>query len=145
MRFLLLPLLFFIALLLEATILQLPLVLLLLLTVTIVYQSEWVFFAAVMLGVILDTLLFRQLGSSGLFFLCFLLFVFLYEKKFELKTIQFAALISFLGSFLYLLIFGHSILWLQVLISVAIGIVCFLCLQFRVGRVSSSKNSFSTL
>ncbi|MDE2025142.1 MAG: hypothetical protein KGJ07_01480 [Patescibacteria group bacterium] len=135
-----LPLIFFIALILEATIVQLPLVLLVLLTVTIIYQSEWVFFAAIILGIMLDSLLFRIIGSTGLFFLFFLLFVFLYERKFEIRTVQFAAMISFLGSFLYLLIFGHSLLWLQVLLSVVIGVVCFICLAFskKAQKIDSS-------
>lgn len=120
---------FFLALLLETTIVQLPLVLLLLLAVTIVYQSEWVFFAAIVLGMLLDGLLFRPLGSTGLFFLLFLLFVFLYERKFELRTVPFAALMSFLGSFVYLLLFGHSKLWGQVIISMGVGVLFFVLLS----------------
>jgi len=128
---------FFLSLLLETTILQLPLSLLFLLAVTVVYQTEWVFLIAIFLGVVLDSLLFRPLGSTGLFFLCFLLFVFLYEQKFELRTIQFSALMSFLGSFLYFLFFGHSVLWLQITLSVIIGIGIFILTKLRIPRADS--------
>lgn len=125
MKFFFLTILFLLAILLEATIVQLPFVLVLLLIVTVVYQSEWVFFIAIFVGMILDTLLFRPLGSTEIFFLLFLLFVFLYDRKFELRTVQFAAMMSFLGSGIYFLLFGSSILWLQVILSVCIGVGCF--------------------
>ncbi len=139
MKIFFIGILFLVAILLETTMIQLPLVLLLLLVTTIVYQSEIVFFLAVFLGVLLDGLLFRPLGSTGIFFLLFLLFVFLYERKFELRTVQFAALMSFLGSFLYMIIFGHSILWLQLGISILVGIGCFLLLSFSPEKIPEQK------
>lgn len=140
MKIILFSLSFFIALLLETTIIQLPFTLLLLIVMTIMYQNEWMFLLAVLLGFFLDGLLFRPLGGTSLFFLLVVLFVFLYERKFELRTVQFVILMSFLGSFVYFLLFGHVILWLQIVLSILFGSVCFFAVK-QFGYRQVEKNS----
>src|SRR5689334_21830140 len=98
---------------LEATIIQLPLTLLLLLVITIFYRSEWSFIFAIAIGIILDSLLFRPIGETSLFFCVFLFLVFLYEQKFELKTPAFGVFMSLFGSLFYFLLFGYQVLLLQ--------------------------------
>ncbi len=117
---------FFLAVMLETTVIQLPFVLLLLLVTTIFYRTEWIFIVGLILGIIIDGLTFRHLGETSLFYIIFLLFVFLYEQKFELKTVAFAALMSFVGSFFFFLVFGSQVFILQLIAATIIGSLFFL-------------------
>jgi cell shape-determining protein MreD len=117
---------FFCAIILETAIIQIPFVLLLILVATIVYKSEWMFIFGVLLGIIIDALSFRHLGQTSLFYTVFLLFVFMYEQKFELRTVAFAALMSFIGGFFYFLIFGSQVLLFQLTETTILGMVLFL-------------------
>jgi|SRR5947207_15648571 len=130
MKFFLSSLLLFFALLLESTIIQLPLVLLVLCTFAVIYRTEWIFPLGFIAGIWLDELLFRPVGSSSLFFLLFLFIIFLYERKFELRSIWFVVFISCIGSLLFLLLFGHTQLLLQVLVSVGMGLLLFFLFSF---------------
>lgn len=121
----LLTICFFVAILLETSIIQLPFVLLLILVTTIMYKSEWVFIAGIFLGLLIDGLSFRHLGYTSIFYTVFLLFIFMYEQKFELRTIAFAALMSFIGGFFYFLIFGYQILIIQVILTTLAGVLLF--------------------
>src|SRR5258708_5097713 len=118
-----------IALLLEVTITTLPLVLIILLCAAVLYTSTsiflWVFFS----GLLLDFLLLRTIGQSSLFVLIFLAMAFLYERKFEIQSISFIVLFSFLGSFLYVWIFGYGYVFLEAIICELIGVCLFLLMQ----------------
>lgn len=59
-------------------------------------------------GIVLDSLLVRRLGETSLFFLAFFLVVSLYERKFEIASVAFLALASFLGSTTFLTLFGYN-------------------------------------
>lgn len=126
MKYFLIFLLLFFCLLLQITYLQVPLVLLALLALTVVFQQEWIFPIALICGVFVDQLAFRTVGISSLFFLAFLFLVFLYEQKFELRTLSFMFVMSFFGSGIYLLIFGSTNLLMQVFLSTMLGAVIFL-------------------
>lgn len=116
---------FFIAIILETTVIQVPLTLLLLLIITIMYKSEWVFVLGLFSGLLIDGLSFRHLGETSLFYIVFLLFIFLYEQKFELRTIAFSALMSFIGGLFYFLIFGYQEIIIQLIMAIIIGIFLF--------------------
>lgn len=125
MKYFLLFILLLCAITLESTIIQLPLVLLVLLIFTIVFQDEWIFSVGIFSGFVLDALQFRIVGSSSLFFLVFLLLVFLYERKFELRSVWFVLIMSGVGSLLFFVLFGSSILVMQTLMSVLMGLILF--------------------
>lgn len=125
MKYFVFFILFFLAVVLETSVVQLPLTLLVLLSCAVIFGSDLIFFLAFLLGFLIDGLLFRALGVTSLFFLLFVLLIFVYEKRFELKSIQFIILFSFLGSTLYLLMFGFSNFLLQLLESVLCGVLIF--------------------
>src|SRR5579871_616076 len=87
-----------IAILLESTLLVLPCVFLVLFCFGILFRQAalplWSFFA----GMLLDILTFHTIGMSSLFFLVFFGILFLYERKFEIQSIKFVLVFSFLGS-----------------------------------------------
>jgi hypothetical protein len=121
-------------LIIETTIWKIPFVLLLLLQIAIFFQIEWTFFIALLLGIFVDALSFRQIGTTSIFFLGFLLLIFLYEQKFELRTPAFVILMSFLGSFFYCLFFLHTHFLSQVLLSIIIGVCFFACFSFFLSK-----------
>lgn len=120
---------FTLSIIIEATIIPLPLTLLVILLMSVFYEGETVFLVALIAGFILDGLAMRGLGSTSIFYLVFLFLVFIYESKFERKSLPFICLASCLGSWVYFLVFGSSVLWLQVGLSTIIGGTAFLAIS----------------
>jgi rod shape-determining protein MreD len=119
----------------ETSIIQLPLVLLVILSSAVIFRSDFIFFLAFLCGFLIDALLFRTLGVTSLFFLLFVFVIFLYEKRFELRSIQFIFVFSFFGAAVYLLVFGFTNLLLQLLGSTIAGVLIFLLVSLFDRRV----------
>ena len=94
------------AILLESTITTLPLVLLLILFLAITRKSNDVFAIAFISGLFLDILSFGTIGLSSLYFVVLVFIVYMYQRRFEIETINFLILFSFFGSLVYLLMDG---------------------------------------
>jgi cell shape-determining protein MreD len=94
--------LFIISLLLESTVIQLPLTLLLLIIVFVFRKSEDIFLLGFILGIFLDIFSFRQVGISSIFFISFLFLISLYDRKYEIRTLLFISIAAILGTSLYL-------------------------------------------
>lgn len=116
---------FLFSLFLESSVTTLPLVFLTLLCLAVLTRKEWIFAIAFIAGLALDTLSFRALGQSSLYFIFYIFLVFLYEKKFEISTKYFIFIASFVGSFGFLLLFSYNNAVLQSLISSFIGVLIF--------------------
>jgi len=125
-----LGLIFFFLSFLEA-ITTLPLVLIVLLCMYIVFEGPWIFALAFFVGLILDLLQLRHLGQTSLFFAIFLIVVFMYERRFEIKTLPFVFIASFLGALFYLLIYSNDYIFVQALVSSAIAVLLFKLLSRR--------------
>ncbi len=106
--FLVLLLALFIAILLEATIIVLPISFVLLLCYSILNRTEKVFLSAFFTGLVLDLFTVRQVGVSSIFFLVFFGLVLLYQRKYEIRSYPFVVVSSFAGSYLYLLLFQEG-------------------------------------
>jgi cell shape-determining protein MreD len=145
MKFVFLFLLFCFAILFESTLVQIPLTLIIFCILTVIYKEEWIFPVSLCSGILLDALNFRPIGATSLFFLLFLFVVFLYEKKFELRSVWFVIFIVGIGSLLFLLIFGHTLLVVQVAVSVGVAVFLFFLFSFlqplpEKDRLGSWKN-----
>ncbi|MDO8621375.1 MAG: hypothetical protein Q7R31_03825 [Candidatus Levybacteria bacterium] len=88
-------------------------------------RKTWIFFLAFFGGIILDLMLFRLLGATSVFLATFIFLIFLYEKKFEIYTLPFVLTVSFIGSALYLVIFGYNYVFQQALASSLIAVLLF--------------------
>lgn len=77
-----------------------------LLAMLVLFKKSHVLLLAFILGILTDILSFHIVGLTSLFFLGLLGAVFLYERKFEIRTFQFVIVFSFLASMLYSLIFS---------------------------------------
>ena len=81
-------------------------------SVSVIYKNPMLFFIVFLLGLFLDLLNLRYLGQTSLFLVILVLLIWLYEKKFETKTVTFVLISTFVGSILYLKIFESSIMFL---------------------------------
>lgn len=88
-------------------------------------RKTWIFFLAFFGGIILDVMLFRFLGATPLFLATFIFLILLYEKKFEIYTLPFVFVSSFMGSALYLIIFGYNYVLQQAVASSLIAVLLF--------------------
>lgn len=109
--------LLFFSFLLESTVTSLPLVLDMIIVLYIFQRKSWVFWAAFISGLLLDTVSLNPLGRTSIFFLIFLFIASLYEKKFEISSSYFVLIYSFLGSLIFLWMFGGNSIILQSVIS----------------------------
>lgn len=117
------------ALFLEGSITTLPLVLLVLLIFTVVFRQSFVFGVAFLSGLLLDVLLMRPVGQTSVVFVLFVLFVRLYERKFEIETVPFMVFASALGSLIYGIVFGIPDLLLEVGAAMIGGVLLFLAVE----------------
>ncbi len=118
------------ALVFEVSLTTLPFIFLVLLCLMVIFRGNWLFAVAFIFGLLFDLLSFKTVGISSLFLVLFLFLVLLYQSKFEITTVYFVAIASFLGSFLFLMLQGytHSII-LQSILSAIIGLLLFKLIQ----------------
>ncbi len=124
---------------LESTFFHVPFVLIILLLTVIFIQKPWIIFLSIPAGFLLDSLAFRVIGESSLFFAVMMGIFFAYGKKFELESLGFMVFASGLTSLVYFLIFGSETIVIQTGLSIGVGIILFILLSFLTERFSSSK------
>lgn len=112
-----------------------PVVLDVLLVLYIFNRNSWIFFAAFICGLLLDFMLLKTVGITSLIFVSFLFLINLYEKKFEITTMQFIFFSSFFGSVFYLIIYGYNYILLQSIINSVIAVGLFKIF----GRIEKKK------
>lgn len=118
-------LLLFISIILEATITTIPLVFITLFCFLIFRRNGIIFPFAFFAGLILDIVLLRVPGTTGIFYLLVLLLVSLYQRKYEIYSAPFVAVASFFGSLLFLNVFHYEQIFLQTVISTIIAVILF--------------------
>jgi rod shape-determining protein MreD len=116
----------FAAIILEGTITTLPLVLLIILFLAVVNRTNDVFIIAFFSGLLLDMLTLGRIGFSSLYFTVFVFLIFLYQRKFEIETLHFVAIFSFVGSFIYLFLEGDRFVFFQSVFSTFLIVLSFL-------------------
>lgn len=127
--------------LLEATLTMLPLTLVVLLLFAVTTQSSNTLLFAFIAGFMLDILLLRTIGATSLFFTLFFLLIFLYERKYEIATMQFILFSSFFGSVLYSKLFGLEHTVLQATVGMILAGIVFSMMKFFIGcKQSAGQN-----
>ncbi len=116
---------FFIFLWLECTVTTLPLLLIFMTVILILRRRLWVFALAFFGGLIVDMLRVAAIGETSIFLVVWLFLILLYERKYEISTIQFVLASSFFGSLLYLWIFGYKDVLMQAIGAAVVGVVLF--------------------
>ncbi len=124
MKYCIFALLLIIAFLLETTIVSFPFVFVVLLVGSVLWPNAGMLVLGCAVGLLLDSIGFRTLGATGLFFLISLFIVFLYQQKFEIQTLPFVCIIAAVGSCIYILLFSYQFVLLQVILcSVFAGVI----------------------
>jgi len=103
----LLFILFIVSILIEGTVTNLPLVFVSLVILTIAMRNLFLFFLAFLAGIFLDVFALRPIGETSIFLLLCVFLMLLYQRKYEINSYPFVLLASFVGSLIYLLIFGY--------------------------------------
>src|SRR6266705_745987 len=102
-----------------------PLVFICIFLLSIIKRDSSVFPVAFFAGLLLDLLTVRPLGLTSIFFLCVVLLVLLYQRKYEINSYPFVLTASFLGSLLFLWIFGYGNIFLQSVLSSILAVILF--------------------
>lgn len=118
-----------IALFMQTTVTSIPLILPVLLLFYIVTRSTLAFAAAFFFGIIFDVLTVQTIGTSSAFFLGFLFLVSLYERKFEVNSVYFIAIFSFVGGSIILLLTKQEYVIPQATVVAVIAVLSFLVIQ----------------
>ena len=125
--------LFFLFIVLSSSLTTIPLSIAALVVGTVLFKKSWVFFAAFLLGLLLDLFGLRSLGYTSLILAIFIFIIGLYERKFETQTVTFVFFTTFLGSLIYLMIFGYQMVFLQALINALLAVLFFKFLWLKLG------------
>jgi cell shape-determining protein MreD len=128
-----------IGLFIESSLVAIPFSLIFILLIFINRKDGMVFTIAFLLGIVLDILLIRQVGLTGLFFVVFLFLVSLYDRKYEINTWPFVLLSSFFGAAFYAQLFGTSDVLVTSFVTMIMSVVAFLCMKFLTVRFAAKK------
>lgn len=115
----------FFAIMLQASVTTVPLVLPIILFLSVVFRNNDVFFIAFLSGLFLDLLTFGRFGISSLYFTVLVFIVYAYQKRFEIETLHFITIFSFLGSLIYLVLVGSGHIFFQSVLATIISVSSF--------------------
>lgn len=121
----LISILLLVSIFLESTIITVPLALLIIIFAAVTVKNNDVFILAFLGGLLLDFLTLGTIGLSSAFFVLFVTIIFLYQKKFEISSLNFIALISFLGSIIYLFLTNSNHLISEAIVATFLMISSF--------------------
>jgi hypothetical protein len=131
-----------IAILLEGTLLAIPLSLVCLICFTIFRRDTSVFPLAFFAGLFIDIFRVQPIGGTSLFYVCFLFLILLYKKKYEIYSIPFVMLSTLFGTFLYLMIFQNGNAFILALVSAGIAVILFAAISVVTAVKGRNKSSF---
>lgn len=116
MREKLIPIIFLAAVVFLQTFATLPVSVGALVLLAVLFRQNWIFIAAFLTGLIFDILTLRTLGLTSVFLVFLVFLIFLYQNKFEIQTVPFVFISTFLASFIFLIILGYQGQFFQALL-----------------------------
>lgn len=75
------------------------------------------------------------MGGTALFLVIFTALIFLYQRRFEIQTAAFVGIAGFLGSLVYLAVFGYDNIFLQALVNALMSVLFFRVMMSSFHRV----------
>jgi hypothetical protein len=94
---------------------QMPFLVIALLVSVMFFESLWLLFLAIGIGLILDALYFRSMGETSIFLVGVLGVVYLYNQRFNTRSIAFVGVVSVVVSGAYALFFGQPDIFFQMI------------------------------
>lgn len=122
---------------LQGLVTTVPISLAVVLPAYVLRRDGFVLVLSFMLGVVLDVLTLGTIGATSLFFLGFCLLVTLYERKFEIASLPFVAIVAFVGSVAYTLLFGHDSLLMAAPLSGVATLFAVLLFKLSIRKAES--------
>jgi cell shape-determining protein MreD len=119
-------LLFFFAIIVESTIISIPLTLVGLLVLFVNKKDTSIFLYAWLTGVLLDIAYVRTIGLTSIFFTTFIFLVSLYDKKYEIRTLPFCIIAICTGAALLGLLYEKNNILMHAGIAAMIASIIFL-------------------
>lgn len=131
----------FFMVLLEGTITTIPVALVILILIATKAERTTALGVAFTSGIFLDLLRVRTVGQTSLLLVTLLFFIFLYERKYEINTLPFVVVVTFVGSIIYGLLFQLPLLIISSFITTVLA-ACgfFLLTRFSVKKERSQYN-----
>ena len=126
-----------IALFLEGTVTTLPLVFICLVLMTIIMRNLFLFVLAFIAGLFLDAFAIRPIGTASIFLLICILLMILYQRKYEINSYPFVLIATFIGSFVYLLVFGYGNSFILACLSSFLAVILFASYRYSIQKFSS--------
>ena len=114
-----------IAALIESSLATIPLSLLIIIFAAVVLRKNEVFALAFLSGLFLDILRLGTPGLSSLYFIVLVMVIFAYQKKLEVTSLNFIALVSFFSSLGYLFLISANHIIFQAAVSTIIICVSY--------------------
>lgn len=125
MKNIFLLILLFFAIIIESSVLTIPLVLDIIIVLYIFERKSWIFALAFFAGLLLDIGLVRNVGQSSIFFVICLFILNLYERKFEIVSGYFALFFSFFGSIIFLFLSKENLILQDSILSAIFTVILF--------------------
>lgn len=113
-----------ISIVLESSIISIPLTAVVLTTFSFSYKKESLLIFSLLAGILLDTLALRTIGISSLFFLSLIFIIYLYEKKIE-STTAVIFIVNFISSMLYIFLIKGNISFFTPFIASLLAVLLF--------------------
>ena len=120
----------FASVILQGLVTTVPISIAVVLPAYVLRRDGFVLALSFLLGVALDVLTLGTIGATSLFFLGLCFLVTLYERKFEIASLLFVAIASFVGSIAYTLMFGHDSLLMAAPLSGVASLFAVLLFKF---------------
>lgn len=127
---------------LEGLVLKVPFVLIVLILTVVFIPRSWLILLSIPAGIVVDSMTFRSLGLTSLFFAISLGLIFAYGKKFELQSIAFVMFSTCIATTGYLLIFGYQQFFLQLLLTLVISFISFVAVTFLQEKFASPPKHY---
>lgn len=132
----------FVAIILQASFVAWPLIVGIVVSLAVIEKSTHVFFYAFLCGLIADMVLFLPIGASCVFLTVLLCIIFLYQRKFEIRTMPFVFFASLIGSAVYLILFGYREILLSSGIVALLSALCFFAAMKLFGKKRQRSSEF---
>lgn len=124
-----------VAIVLEATIITLPITFLIIIFAAVTLKNNDVFLLAFLNGLLLDVLTLGTIGLTSAFFVLFVMLIFLYQKKFEIESLNFITLSAFCGSVIYLFLTHSNHLISEAILATFIMFSSFLIFKKTIKKI----------
>lgn len=133
-----------ITIVLESTLITLPLSLLIIIFASIVIRKNDVFILAFFSGLFLDVLRLGTIGISSAYFVTIVMAIFVYQKKFEITSLHFISIVALIGALGYLFLAGTNYIVVQALTSALFMAASFFVFK-KTNKKARSAGSTSSL